>query len=58
MRHLLEPGALVRHPGHPEWGLGQIQSVTGDRAAANFEHAGKQTLDLRRVELEFVESDV
>lgn len=57
MRHLLEPGALVRHPGRPEWGLGQVQSVTGDRAVVNFEQAGKQALDLRRVSLEFVESD-
>ncbi|WP_018632416.1 DUF3553 domain-containing protein [Neomegalonema perideroedes] len=57
MRHLLEPGALVRHPRHPEWGLGQIQSVARDRVVVNFEQAGKQALDLRRVDLEFVESD-
>lgn len=48
---------MVRHPGRPEWGLGQVQSVTGDRAVVNFEQAGKQALDLRRVSLEFVESD-
>ncbi len=57
MRHLLEPGALVRHPQKPEWGLGQVQSVTKDRAVVNFEQAGKQALDLRRVDLEFLESD-
>lgn len=57
MRHLLEPGALVRHPDRPEWGLGQVQSVTGERAVVNFEEAGKQALDLRRVDLQFVEGD-
>jgi hypothetical protein len=37
----LVPGAFVRHPGRPEWGLGQIQSVTGRRVTVNFEGAGK-----------------
>jgi hypothetical protein len=27
----IEPGAWVRHPGCPEWGLGQVQSVVNDR---------------------------
>ena len=37
----LVPGAFVRHPGRPEWGLGQVQSVTGHRVTVNFEGAGK-----------------
>lgn len=37
----LVPGAFVRHPSRPEWGLGQIQSVTGRRVTVNFEGAGK-----------------
>ena len=31
MSEFLTPGAFVRHPGRPDWGLGQIQSVTGRR---------------------------
>jgi FKBP-type peptidyl-prolyl cis-trans isomerase 2 len=36
-----EPGQRVRHPGRPDWGLGQVQSVVGSRVTVNFEHAGK-----------------
>lgn len=41
MNDFLEPGMLVRHPGAPEWGLGQVQSVIGGRVTVNFEHMGK-----------------
>ncbi|MFN3294189.1 MAG: DUF3553 domain-containing protein [Gemmobacter sp.] len=47
MRHLndmLEPGMLVVHPAHPEWGLGQVQSNIGGRVTVNFEHEGKVVL--------------
>jgi len=37
----LSPGQFVRHPGQPDWGLGQVQSVVGARVTVNFEHAGK-----------------
>lgn len=37
----LTPGAYVRHPDRPDWGLGQVQSVDGNRVTVNFEHAGK-----------------
>ena len=32
MNPLLVPGAMVRHPTQPDWGLGQVQSVVGERA--------------------------
>ena len=38
----LVPGAYVRHPDHPEWGIGQVQSAIGMRVTVNFENAGKQ----------------
>ncbi len=41
MNQYLEPGNFVRHPTQPEWGLGQVQSVIGDRITVNFEHTGK-----------------
>jgi hypothetical protein len=47
----LEPGMLVRHPGHPEWGLGQVQSNIPGRVTVTFENAGKVVLDSHRVEL-------
>ena len=53
----LEPGVLVRHAGRPDWGLGQVQSVDGRHVTINFEEAGKQTLDIRHVELTYVGPD-
>ncbi|OIP83243.1 MAG: DUF3553 domain-containing protein [Rhodobacterales bacterium CG2_30_65_12] len=54
MSALLEPGALVRHPGQPDWGLGQVQSNIGGKVTVNFQHAGKQVIDMTRVELDLV----
>ena len=51
MNAILEPGMLVRHPNRPDWGLGQVQSKIGDRITVNFEHAGKVTIDGRRIAL-------
>ena len=52
MNALLEPGMLVRHPGCPDWGTGQVQSSIGDRITVNFPHAGKVVIDARHVTLE------
>ena len=46
---LFMPGMLVRHPGRPDWGIGQVQSRIGDRITVNFEHAGKRVIDGTRV---------
>jgi FKBP-type peptidyl-prolyl cis-trans isomerase 2 len=53
---LLEPGQFVRHPGRPDWGEGQVQSVIGDRVTVNFEHAGKVLINASVVTLEIVEN--
>ncbi|WP_374443047.1 DUF3553 domain-containing protein [Stella sp.] len=45
------PGAYVRHPGEPEWGLGQVQSAIGDRVTVNFQHRGKVLIDISVVRL-------
>lgn len=49
---LLEPGMFVRHPSQPDWGLGQVQSVIGERVTVNFEHQGKVTINSGLVELQ------
>ena len=53
----LEPGVLVRHPGQPDWGLGQVQSVDGHRVTVNFDEVGKRTIDIHQVALEYVGPD-
>nr|WP_298683846.1 DUF3553 domain-containing protein [uncultured Dongia sp.] len=47
----LAPGGFVRNPNQPEWGLGRIQTVVGERVTVNFEHLGKVVLDLKTVTL-------
>lgn len=50
-----EPGQRVRHPGHPEWGLGQVQSVDGARVTVNFENAGKLLINTAAVKIDVVD---
>jgi len=45
------PGNFVRLPAEPDWGVGQIQSVVGERVTVNFENAGKRIVLLGKVEL-------
>lgn len=49
----LEPGMMVRAPARPEWGLGQVQSVVGDRVTVNFVEAGRMVLDMRFAQLDW-----
>lgn len=48
---ILSPGMLVKHPDHPEWGLGQVQSNAGGKITVNFRDHGKLVIDGRRVSL-------
>jgi hypothetical protein len=48
----LAPGQWVRLTAAPDWGLGQVQSVTGVRVTVNFEHAGKRLIQADVVRLE------
>ena len=52
MRRDLLPGTWVRLPAEPDWGLGQVQTLVGDRVTINFEHAGKRLVHADRVEID------
>jgi hypothetical protein len=52
----LEPGMLVRHPGEPDWGLGQVQSNVDNKVTVNFENIGKIVLNAQIVTLALVNS--
>jgi hypothetical protein len=56
MTDRLLPGAFVRHPALPDWGIGQVQSVIGDRITVNFENVGKQLINGAAVPL--IEIDI
>ena len=52
----LVPGALVRHPRRAGLGgLGQVQSVVGNRITVNFENRGKVLINGAVVTLEVVD---
>jgi hypothetical protein len=57
MAEFLTPGAFVRHPDRPDWGLGQVQSVTGRRVTVKFECVGKMLILVDRVSLIAAEPD-
>ena len=47
----------MRHPGEPDWGVGQVQSAIGDRVTVNFEHAGKRLINTAVVTLVPLDED-
>ena len=51
MSYEFVPGAFVRHPDQPDWGLGQVQSAIDDRVTVNFEHRGKQVINTSIISL-------
>jgi FKBP-type peptidyl-prolyl cis-trans isomerase 2 len=48
---MLEPGQYVVLEGAADWGLGQVQSVAGDKVTVNFENAGKRVINVGNAEL-------
>ncbi|GGG15907.1 DUF3553 domain-containing protein [Caldovatus sediminis] len=55
MPGLIEPGMRVRHPDRPDWGVGQVQSVVGDRITVSFEHAGKVLIIATKITLQILD---
>lgn len=51
LNSILQPGMLVRHPDHPEWGIGQVQSNAGGKITVNFRETGKMVIESARVTL-------
>ena len=52
---MLEPGQYVVLEGAADWGLGQVQSVAGDKVTVNFENAGKRVINVRNAELKLAD---
>jgi len=44
-------GDFVYLPHAEDWGIGQVQSVIGNRVTVNFEHQGKQLIDTEKARL-------
>ena len=52
-----EPGDKVINPANKNWGIGQVQSVIGEKVTVNFEHRGKVVLNINRVNLSLISLD-
>ena len=52
---MIEPGMRVLHPRQPDWGVGQVQSVVGERVTVNFEHRGKLLVNTAVIALEILD---
>mgnify|MGYP001277493337 CR=1 FL=1 len=47
-------GDYVINPKKRTWGIGQIQSIIGNKVTVNFENAGKKVININEVVLDKV----
>ena len=47
-----EPGDYVKNPANKDWGIGQVQSIIGNKVTVNFENFGKRVINIENVKLE------
>jgi len=45
-----EPGDYVKNPSNKDWGIGQVQSIIGNKVTVNFENYGKRAINVENVE--------
>jgi len=52
-----EPGDYVKNPSNKDWGIGQVQSIIGNKVTVNFENYGKRVINVEKVNLEKVSNE-
>tara|TARA_B100000683_G_scaffold174834_1_gene168362 strand:+ start:163 stop:336 length:174 start_codon:yes stop_codon:yes gene_type:complete len=52
-----EPGDYVKNPDNLDWGIGQIQSIIGNKVTVNFENYGKRVINVENINLEKIENE-
>ena len=52
-----EPGDYVKNPSNKDWGIGQVQSIIGNKVTVNFENLGKRVINVENVNLEKVSNE-
>ena len=57
MHYDIEPGNFVINPLKRNWGIGQVQSIIGNKVTVNFENFGKKVINIENVKLERVEGE-
>ena len=44
-----EPGNFVINPKNKSWGIGQIQTIIGNKVTVNFENTGKKVINSEEI---------
>ena len=52
-----EPGDFVKNPSNKGWGIGQVQSIIGNKVTVNFENCGKRVINIDNVNLEKIKNE-
>ena len=52
-----EPGDYVKNPSNNDLGIGQVQSIIGNKVTVNFENYGKKVINIENVRLEKVNNE-
>ena len=47
-----EPGDYVTNPAAKDWGVGQVQSIIGNKVTVNFENCGKRVINVENINLD------
>ena len=53
-----EPGDYVKNPSNKDWGIGQVQSIIGNKVTVNFENCGKRVINIDNVNLEKINNEI
>ena len=46
-----EPGDYVINPINKNWGIGQVQSIIGNKVTVNFENYGKRVINIENINI-------
>ncbi len=52
-----EPGDFVINPANKDWGVGQVQSIIGNKVTVNFENYGKRVINVENIILEKIKDE-
>ena len=52
-----EPGDYVKNPTNIDWGIGQVQSIIGNKVTVNFENCGKKVINMNFIKLEKISNE-
>ena len=59
MMHIdFEPGDYVVNPANKGWGIGQVQSIIGNKVTVNFENYGKRVINVAIINLKKIDYEV